>query len=188
MRKTLKNIKLRKYRTIYGIDPSTQSIAVCVLVDGKIKRLIDVQLPKGDLATRLKKVREWFAPVVKLYPPDYVMVESPIFIQNPQTTKNIAYVVGILFGECLHLNIEITDIPPTTWKSWLGYKRVTKYQQAEILSRLGPTAGRKEIERLRKSQVQDIMRAKYPALDWSNDNLADATGIALYANNLLNSK
>lgn len=181
MKKILAGLKAKKYDRIIGIDSSTQGIAIAVVDGGRLTEVMYLPLPKADIFARLQKARKWISGILRGWNPDFVMIEAPIYIQNPNTTKNLSYVVGIIVGECLVQNIEVSDVPPSVWKSWIGYKRITKVQQADIMSRLGPTEGRKEIQRLRKSQIQDIMRCRFPRTKWDNDNIADATAIALFA-------
>jgi Holliday junction resolvasome RuvABC endonuclease subunit len=178
--KVLTQVRVPKRKRVVGVDGSTHNLAICVVEKGKPVQLISLDLPKGDLQTRLSGVHKRFNAILDLVEPDFVMVESPIFIQNPQTTKNLSYVVGIIFSSALERGIAIEDVSPSTWKAHFGYKRVTKQLQQKLVDELGQTAARKEVQRLRKSQIQDKMREAYPDLDWSNDNLADSAGIALY--------
>jgi Holliday junction resolvasome RuvABC endonuclease subunit len=184
LKKTLQQAKPKVYKRIVGIDSSTTGIAMCLLVEGKPKTAMYLSLPHSEFLERMHRAREWFAAALMTENPEFVMIEAPIYIQNPMTTKNLSYIVGMLIGECLHKDIPVVDVSPATWKGWLGCKPVTKNMKINIIEQLGQTEGRKEIQRLRKSQVQDIMRDRFPYLNWDNDNVADSAGIALYANNL----
>lgn len=168
-------------KRVLGIDPSTRAIAACLLIEGQPQTLLKMDLFKSDLYDRLHRAKKWFPMILEIYKPDLCVIEQPIFLKNPMTTKNLSYVVGILLGEILINDIEVVDISPSTWKRFLGYKFLTRQHQAEIIAALGKTAGRKEIERLRKSQIQDILKDRYPMFDWSDNDIADACGIALWA-------
>jgi hypothetical protein len=110
-----------------------------------------------------------------------VAIEQTILIQNPETTRKLSYAVGVLIAECLIRDIPIVDVPPATWKSFMGVKPLTKAWKQKILTDLGETEGRKEIERLRKSQLQDILGKRFPQFNWEDNDLADSCGIGLWA-------
>lgn len=171
----------RKYVRIMGIDPSSHKIATCLLEYGKPTSLVALDLGGGDLYARLYEVRRRFPKILDLYGPHYVCVEQTILIQNPETSRKLSYVVGTLMAEVLIRDIPIIDIPPPTWKAKLGVKPVTKKWKESIISELGETDGRKEIDRLRKNQTQARLKERFPEFKWSDHDLADACGIALYA-------
>ena len=173
-----------KYNRIMGIDASTRGVAATLIVNGKIQTVVKITLTDSDLHARLLKVRKWFTAVLKMFAPEFAVIEQPIYIQNPTSTRAIGYVVGIVLGEILINEIPVIDVPPITWKAALGYKNVTKKLQRELIEKLGETEGNKEVRRLRKAQVQDILSARFPAWDWTDDDRADSCGIALYGWNL----
>lgn len=180
MKKILEDSLPKKYNRVLGIDPSSFKIACTVMEQGSPKATISLSLGDGDIYSRLYQARKRFPSVLDIYQPDYVGIEQSIFVQNPETSRKLSYVVGCLIGEILYRHIPMTDVPPSQWKSNLGVKSLTKIRKDEILAKLGERDGRKEITRLKKSQCQDILREKYPGWRWDDDDIADSCGIAWY--------
>lgn len=178
----MKELYDKKHKVVIGVDASTRAIAVSVVKSGKPAGMYYIKLPHGDLYHRLSSVRRKFEVLLKKIEPTVCLIEAPILIQNPLATKHMAYLVGILMGECLENNIKVEDVSPMTWKSFLGYKPIKKAEKQEIQKKFGSKA-REEMRRIRKGQVQEILTSKYPRIKSAlkNDDLADSLGIALYA-------
>jgi Holliday junction resolvasome RuvABC endonuclease subunit len=181
MKKAVQSVA-KRYDRVIGIDVSTKLIAVTVVDRGEPLALVSVGLPRGDINLRLSYARKWFSIVLDVYKPGACYIEAPILVQNPLATKHLAYMVGILFGECLERGIETADVPPMEWKSHIGYRAISKQERERVLSEYGETEGRKELRKIRKAQVQEKLKDRYPmfAKQLESDDLADALGIALY--------
>lgn len=156
-------------------------VACCLVVHGIPEATVKLDLGAGDLFKRLRRARYYFPKVLELYKPEFVAIEQTILIQNPETTRKLSYTVGVLMAETLIRDVPLIDVPPATWKSALGAKPMTKKRKEKIVEELGPTEGRKEISRLKKSQVQDILRGRFPQFPWEDDDIADSAGIGLWA-------
>ena len=178
--KFLDNQTRPKYERILGVDASTTGVAATLLVNGKPQTVVKLSLKSADIHERMVRVKKWFPKVLEHTKPDFVIIESPYLSINAQTTMKLSFMVGIILGEVLIKKIPVTDVGPSTWKKLLGYKMLTKAWQNQIIKELGATEGRKEIARLRKSQIQDIMRERFPAWSWDDDDEADSCGVALY--------
>lgn len=182
--RSIKRFLLHKdSKRVIGVDASTKTIAMAMVEDGHPVRMFLIPLPNGDIMTRLRSVRKRFRTVISNYRPDFCLIEAPIMVQNPQTTKHIAYVVGVIMAQCLEEGIDVSDVPPMTWKSFIGYRPIDKHTKEEMEASLGAAEAKKEISRLRKRRVQDILQCRYPGLarELENNDIADALGIALYA-------
>ena len=168
---------------VLGIDSSTFSIANTLVVDGEIKATTKIDLGKGELPTRLYKARRNFPGVLRGFAPDLVAVEQSIYVQSADAVRKLSYIIGIIMAETLVRDIEIVDVPPMQWKSFIGVKALTASRKNEIIKELGEKEGRKHITSLKKTMVQDVLRTKFPA--WGNvlddNDIADATAIALFA-------
>lgn len=165
-----------------GVDASTRGVGICVVENGKIKSVSKLRLStKKDIKGRLGEIRTWFPAIVGLYTPDFVLVEEPVMIQNPLATKYISYVVGIIYAECVVRELDVGDVSPTSWKSLMGAKPVTKGEKIALAKKHGDKEARKIAQKLRKSRVQDILRKSHPHFNWDDNDVADSAGIALYA-------
>lgn len=171
----------KKYHRILGIDPSSFKIAMCILKDGKPFSLVKFELGKGDIFGRLYELRRRFPKVLDLYDPEFVCIEEGVFIQNPETSRKLSNISGVLMAEVLVRDLPLVTVPPSSWKAKLGVKPLTKQMKEKIIAEMGPKDGRKEIDKLRKSQTISILQERFPRFKWDDHDLADSAGIALYA-------
>lgn len=178
--KILEPPETHKYARVLGVDPSSAKVACSVIEAGKPVATVKIDLGAGDVFQRIHKARIYFPKVLDLYKPQYVAIEQTILIQNPETTRKLSYTVGTLIAECLYRELPVEDVPPATWKSFMGVKPLTKRWKEQILAELGDTEGKKEIARLKKSQLQDKLSNLFPQFDWSDNDIADSTGIGLW--------
>lgn len=169
------------YTRVMGVDPSSHCVACSIVENGSPLSTVRIELGAGDVFKRIHKARQYFPKILDIYKPEFVAIEQTILIQNPETTRKLSYTVGILIAECLIRDIEVRDVPPATWKSFMGVKPLTKKWKESIIAERGATEGRKEIDRLKKSQLQEKLKEKFPHFDWSDNDIADSTGIALWA-------
>lgn len=183
MRKLLAESGEKKFSKILGVDPSSQKIACTLIEYGVPVATVKLDLKGGDIYERIHRARIYFPQVLEAYEPGFVCIEQSIMVQNPETSRKLSYVSGVLMGEVLVRDIFLRDVPPMTWKSFIGAKPLTKRWKEQIISELGETEGRKEIQRLKKSQVQDILKERYPNFSsiWEDNDVADSGGIGLWA-------
>ncbi len=183
MNKAIGFLSGKIYDRVMGIDPSTKKIVMAVVDRGAPLSIISLELQHGDINTRLLSLKNRFKHILAAYKPELVMVESPILVQNPLSTKHMSYAVGIIFGECLGMGVTIEDVAPMAWKSHFGYNTISKRERELVVKKYGETEGRKVLRKMRKEQTQDTLRKMFPefSAQLEDDNMADALGIALYA-------
>lgn len=181
MQKLLEGAYDKKYNRIVGIDPSTQKMAFVLVEKGEPISRATIDMGAGDIYDRLLRLRKFYPALLRLWKPDFVQIEQAIFVQNPETSRKIAYAVGIIAAETKFNGVEFTDVAPASWKAYLGVKPLTKSWKQRIIIELGEKEGRKEINRLRKSQTIDILTSRFPHFDWSDSDIADAAAIGLFA-------
>lgn len=142
-----------------------------------------ISLGKGEIYDRILAVRKNFGAILVQYAPDLVCVEQTVMIQNPETTRKLSYIVGVVMAETLNSGIDMIDVPPMTWKSAIGAKPINKKWKESIVAEFGEKAGKAEINRLKKSQVQDKLSIIYPSWSkiWEDNDIADSCGIAWWA-------
>lgn len=170
----------RRYHRVLGVDPATRGIACSVVDHDDLVATMKIQFGDGDIYDKIKKARQYFPKILDLYNPEVVVIEQSIFVQNHDTARKMSYVVGVLMGEVLIRGIVFNDVPPASWKSFVGARPIRQAEKDKVISELGQTEGKKEIKNRRKNQVQEIMKKQFPAFNWSDDDIADSCGIALW--------
>lgn len=179
-----------KYRSIIGVDSSSKGIAWTHLYDGKMVAQGKIVLKQRLLVDKLGHMYvEWKA-LLDSIKPDHVMVEKSIFVRNPATARTLSYIVGALLSIAKGEGYEVSDVEPSTWKSFFGYKNLSPKFVKEAKEKLGTTEGKKLCDRLRKSQTWRVIRHNYPneaigSVAEKDNDISDSWGVALLASHLL---
>jgi hypothetical protein len=96
----------------------------------------------------------------------------------------MAYVFGAIMGELLRDNVEVVEVHPITWQSYLGNKNFTKAEKEAIqLEFPGKSDNwiKAKIRERRKQRTIDFVGNL--GIKTESDKVADAAGIAWYAVN-----
>ena len=115
---------------------------------------------------------------------DFVVIEAAISVKSVHTGIKMAYVFGAIMGELLSDNVQVVEVHPITWQSYLGNKNFTKSEKEAIKNEFpgkSDTWIKGKIRERRKQRTIDF--AGTLGVQTESDNVADATGIAWYAVN-----
>jgi Holliday junction resolvasome RuvABC endonuclease subunit len=115
---------------------------------------------------------------------DFVVIEAAISVKSVHTGIKMAYVFGAIMGELLSDNMQVVEVHPITWQSYLGNKNFNKSEKQAVKNEFpGKTETwyKNKIRELRKSRTIDF--ARNMGINTESDNVADAAGIAWYAVN-----
>ena len=180
--KTLKEPKI-----IIGIDSSSASLAMSVYSrDFENTYLIDTVKfkfqPKSSMADKLELINSALPKVIKKYNPDAIRIEQTIYIQSPQTSRILSYIVGHIFGVCLEYCQDVNDVPVMTWKSHIGYKNVTMAEKNAWKILHGEKEAKKIAARQRKERTGILMKQKIEGIDdIEDDDIMDSIAIGYWA-------
>lgn len=177
-----------KAKRVMGIDPSTRSVAYCLLDGSEIAEAGDVQLPGNDLYERMQGAYNVAEDLSKMKP-EFVAIESAVYVNNRKTVIKMAYFYGILMGLLAHNDILFNDVAPITWESWIG-NPPTRRGERENFRKDNPDLSKymikKHFREQRKQRTMDWVKERY-GYSTDNDNIADAIAIATYGQEVLTS-
>jgi Holliday junction resolvasome RuvABC endonuclease subunit len=173
-----------KAHKVLGIDASTNSIAFC-LMDEKIPvKWGEIFFEGDDIYKRILDAKRKIKSFKNELDTDFVVIEAAISVKSVHTGMKMAYVFGAIMGELLNDNIQVVEVHPITWQSYLGNKNFTKAEKQAVKNEFpgkSETWYKGKIRELRKSKT--IGFASSLGVKTESDNVADATGIAWYAVN-----
>ena len=115
---------------------------------------------------------------------DFVVIEAAISVKSVHTGIKMAYVFGAIMGELLSDSMQVVEVHPITWQSYLGNKNFNKAEKAAVRNEFpgkSETWYKGKIREIRKSRTIDF--ADTLGVKTESDNVADAVGIAWYAVN-----
>jgi Holliday junction resolvasome RuvABC endonuclease subunit len=188
--RTLKVKKLKSV-TVVGIDASSTVIAFAIIEqrpeETKLIKTAKINLGNFPMNTKLKIISSCVPKIFGIQLIDYAFVEQPIYIQNPATSRVLSQVSGHLIGECLKECDNVSEVTIANWKSYIGYKNVSKAEKDSWTKQFGEKESKKMAAVERKQRTIDIIHRKIPDISHVNDNdICDAIGIALYGLNKIN--
>lgn len=160
---------------VLGIDPSSNAIAWTLIENGRPVRWGKLTFyRKSTLQAKFIMLQDMMNIILNDTNPTYVVLEQMISVQNPQTTRVLSYIAGAIMYECAIRGYHVEDVPPMTWKNYHGYTRVTK--QLVAANRWT----KKEADHFRKSQMQDKIADRWNHFHYSDTDVSDSCGIALW--------
>lgn len=144
--------------TVLGIDSSSTKTGMCLMSENGCEEHILIDKSKNkDSVSRIKEMVYEILSNIAYYNPDFVYVEDTWQNNNPKTQKLLEKIVGAIYGYCVEHNIECVEISPSTWRSVLRWKKMSR-------------------EEYKKNSLKEAAE-KYGIIT-SSDDLADSINIA----------
>ena len=178
--------KLVKDRSnkVLGIDASTNSIAFCLMNDKKPVKWGEITFEGSDVYERILDAKRKVKSFKNELDTDFVIIEAAISVKSVHTGMKMAYVFGAIMGELLSDNMQVVEVHPITWQSYLGNKNFNKAEKQAIKDEFpgkSETWYKNKIRERRKAKTIGFARSL--GIETESDNVADAVGIAWYAVN-----
>ena len=173
-----------KSNKVLGIDASTNSIAFCLMLGKKPIKWGEVFFEGDDVYHRILDAKRKIKSFKGELDFDFVVIEAAISVKSIHTGIKMAYVFGAIMGELLSDNVEVVEVHPITWQSYLGNKNFTKAEKLAVKNEFpgkSETWYKNKIREIRKTRT--IGFASSLGVKTESDNVADAAGIAWYAVN-----
>ncbi|NDB81312.1 MAG: hypothetical protein EB127_00975 [Alphaproteobacteria bacterium] len=181
---SLAKLKKQKGKRILGVDASTNSFAFCIIDNKKVISYGEINFDGADIYERILDAKRKMTAISNggFLAVDFVAIEAAVSVKSVHTAIKMAYVFGAVMGEILNDNIDIIEVHPITWQSYIGNKNFTKAQKEQVKKE---NPGRSEawikgkIRETRKNITKEFAKSKGVITD--SDNVSDAFGIAWYA-------
>ena len=173
-----------KSNKVLGIDASTNSIAFCLMHNEKPVKWGEIMFDGSDVYERILDAKRKVKSFKRELDADFVVIEAAISVKSVATGMKMAYVFGAIMGELLSDNMQVVEVHPITWQSYLGNKNFTKAEKDAIkLEFPGKSDNwiKGKIRERRKQRTIDFVGTL--GIKTESDNVADAAGIAWYAIN-----
>lgn len=182
----LKKIEAHK---VLGVDASTNSLAFCIFEGKQVVSYGEIHFEGSDVYERVLDAKRKTKALVDagLLEADFMALEAGIVVKSVHVGIKMAYVFGAIMGEILADHMEVIEVHPITWQSYIGNKNFTKAEKQAVKDEFpGKSENwyKAQIRKIRKQKTLDFMREK--GIITESDNVADSAGLAWYAvNNLM---
>lgn len=115
---------------------------------------------------------------------DAIIIEHTVFMNSPKTAAQLAMVQGALLGAAALSGVkEIGSVSPMTWQNYIGNKKLTKEEKAEIAKKNpGKSVSwfKNEERKIRKQRTINYININYDK-NLTDDDIADACAIGHWA-------
>ena len=106
------------------IDGSTQKSGIAYFCNGKYKahHLLDYSKDK-NIDSRFNKMASGIWSLLDIYNPNIIYMEETYTARNPQTTKVLTRLQGVIYAWCMKHECEFNTIRPTQWRKCLNFSQ-----------------------------------------------------------------
>ena len=124
------------------IDGSTQKTGIAYFCNGKYVEHILLDYSKDKkIESRFESMAKGIWKALNEYRPNIIYIEETYMANNPQTSKILTRLQGVVYAWCMNNGCEFNTIRPTSWR------RELKFQQGKNVKR----------EQLKKQSLQYVL-------------------------------
>jgi len=167
---------------VLGIDASTNSFAFCLMHNDKAVKWGEVKFDGSDVYERILDAKNKIKSFKNSLDYDFVVIEAAISVKSVHTGIKMAYVFGAIMSELLDDNVEVKEVAPIAWQSFINNKNFTKAEKQAVKDEFPDKSDnwiKNKIREKRKQKTINWVKDTY-SISLESDNVADAFGIAYY--------
>lgn len=187
---TLASLVKSNSNTVLGIDASTNSVAFCLFSKGIPVKWGKIELTGSDIFEKILDAKIKINAMLNYLKSDYIAMEGAVLVRSPDAVIKLSYVYGTVLAELMTTGAKVTTISPTAWQAKIGNKNFTKDEKAQLKSENPGHADswyKTKMRNIRKQRTADWAKLKFN-IDVTDFDVADAIGIAYYANEELTNR
>jgi Holliday junction resolvasome RuvABC endonuclease subunit len=187
---TLAKLSKVSASTVIGIDASTNSVAFCLLRDGKPERYGKILLNGSSIYEKIADARNKIGAFSNELKADYIAMEGAIMVKSADAVIKLSYIYGVVLAELMQYNAEVITVAPISWQSYIGNKNLTNDEKNGIkITNPGKTDSwyKTKQREIRKQRTVDWVKRSF-GIELDDFDVADAFGIAFFAHKTLTEK
>ena len=115
------------------IDGSTQKSGIAYFCNGKYVEhvLLDFSKEK-NMENRFGSMSKEIWKILDKYRPNIVYIEETYMANNPQTSKILTRLQGVVYAWCLNHGCEFNTIRPTQWRKLLNFQQGKNVKREQL--------------------------------------------------------
>jgi Holliday junction resolvasome RuvABC endonuclease subunit len=172
----------RTSHKVLGVDASTNTIAFCLMDGDKPVQWGEINFTGSNIYDRILDAKRKVHAYVAELDYDFIALEAAVMVRSAQTGLKMAYVFGAILGELVHDGVTVKEIHPITWQSYIGNKNFTIAEKKAIRDEFPGKSDNWYKGKIRERRKEKTIKfVRNLGINTTNDNVADAAGIAYYA-------
>lgn len=176
----------KSYTSIMGVDMSSKTIAYSLFSKNDewgLRQRGKVEISGKTTFDKCGDVVEKFSGLVRVLNPELIIFESSTYVNNNAVMKQLSMLFGAAAGAATRYGIEVFDIPPVTWQSYIGNPpNSKKYKNQFLQDNPGITDSKAKVllrEERKNRTIQFVV--ENIGVDPEDDDIADAICVGYYA-------
>lgn len=115
------------------IDASTQKTGIAYFCNGEYveHRLLDYSENK-NMESRFISMSKGVWDILDEYSPNLIYIEETYLANNPQTSKILTRLQGVVYAWCINNDCDFNTIRPTSWRSAIGMKQGKNIKRKQL--------------------------------------------------------
>lgn len=115
------------------IDGSTQKTGIAYFCNGKYIEHILLDYSKDkNMEHRFESMSKGIWKSLDKYRPNIIYIEETYTARNPQTTKVLTRLQGIVYAWCMNNECEFNTIRPSEWRKWLNFTQNKNVKREQL--------------------------------------------------------
>ena len=115
------------------IDGSTQKTGIAYFCDGKYVEHVLLDFSKDkNMENRFESMSKAIWQKLDEYRPNIIYIEETYMANNPQTSKILTRLQGVIYAWCINNSCEFNTIRPTSWRKQLNFQQGKNVKREQL--------------------------------------------------------
>lgn len=115
------------------IDGSTQKSGIAYFCNGKYVEHVLLDFSKDkNMENRFESMSKEIWKKLDEYRPNIIYIEETYMANNPQTSKILTRLQGVVYAWCLNNDCEFNTIRPTQWRKLLNFQQGKNVKREQL--------------------------------------------------------
>ena len=116
-----------------SIDGSTQKTGIAYFCNGKYVEHILLDFSKDkNMENRFESMSKEIWKMLDDYRPNIIYIEETYMANNPQTSKILTRLQGVVYAWCINNACEFNTIRPTSWRKQLNFQQGRNVKREQL--------------------------------------------------------
>ena len=115
------------------IDGSTQKSGIAYFCNGKYIEHVLLDFSKNkNMENRFESMSKEIWKILDDYRPNIIYIEETYVANNPQTSKILTRLQGVIYAWCINNACEFNTIRPTSWRKQLNFQQGKNVKREQL--------------------------------------------------------